>query len=303
LDKAEIVKRATALLTDIENDTLAIELLIAKALSLARLAADDDAIEWLSYEMTGYNIRTAVGGRYAILTSRWDGQSDKGYLGPAASIAHTVATMTQTLDVHKQLQPSGEYMMVQQNDKAKKVHEWSSAIEPLARVVSSVKAQLYLFGSRVLEAALFSDTSKSIFERYQSSVDRHLAQKASKAFEKLPHVFERLREGDTEAISHALTSCRRIIDSFADSVFPAQAEPFTVNGQELDVTAPKTKNRVRAFLSGKITSTSRRDRMNKNLGALYDRVSAGVHSDVTTDEAQALVLNTYLLLGEIVSLP
>jgi len=43
--------------------------------------------------------------------------------------------------------------------------------------------------------------------------------------------------------------------------------------------------------------------MNKNLGALYDRVPAGVHSDVAIDEARALVLNTYLLLGEIISLP
>jgi hypothetical protein len=56
-------------------------------------------------------------------------------------------------------------------------------------------------------------------------------------------------------------------------------------------------------MAEKITSSNRRDRLNKNLGALYDRVSAGVHADVTIDEAQALVLNTYLLLGEIVSLP
>ncbi len=56
-------------------------------------------------------------------------------------------------------------------------------------------------------------------------------------------------------------------------------------------------------MTGRIKSGSRRERINKNLGALYDRVSAGVHADVTIDEAQALVLNTYLLLGEIVSIP
>jgi hypothetical protein len=56
-------------------------------------------------------------------------------------------------------------------------------------------------------------------------------------------------------------------------------------------------------MAGRIKSSSRRDRLNKNLGALYDRVSAGVHADVTVDEAQALVLNTYLLLGEILSVP
>jgi hypothetical protein len=43
-------------------------------------------------------------------------------------------------------------------------------------------------------------------------------------------------------------------------------------------------------MTGRIKSGSRRERINKNLGALYDRVSAGVHADVTIDEAQALVL-------------
>lgn len=56
-------------------------------------------------------------------------------------------------------------------------------------------------------------------------------------------------------------------------------------------------------MATRIKSASRRERINKNLGMLYDRLSAGVHADVTVDEAQALVLNTYLLLGELVSLP
>ena len=37
--------------------------------------------------------------------------------------------------------------------------------------------------------------------------------------------------------------------------------------------------------------------------ASFDRVSAGVHSDVGADEARALVLQTYLLLGELLLLP
>jgi hypothetical protein len=151
--------------------------------------------------------------------------------------------------------------------------------------------------------AQFSNTSKSIFERYQTGVDAELGSKAASAFEKLPHVFERLQNGEGEAVSHALTSCRRIIDSFADAVFPPRPEPVIIDGPPLDCSAARTKNRIRAFVAGKISSGSRRERINKNLGALYDRVSAGVHSDVTVGEAQALVLNTYLLLGEILLAP
>jgi hypothetical protein len=39
------------------------------------------------------------------------------------------------------------------------------------------------------------------------------------------------------------------------------------------------------------------------MASIYDRVCAGVHADVDSGEARALVLHTYLLLGEILSLP
>ncbi|KCV45596.1 hypothetical protein L506_0498 [Bordetella bronchiseptica GA96-01] len=35
---------------------------------------------------------------------------------------------------------------------------------------------------------------------------------------------------------------------------------------------------------------------------LFDRVSSGVHKDISSEEARALFLNTYLFLGEILHL-
>jgi hypothetical protein len=211
--------------------------------------------------------------------------------------------MSHVLEAEKQLQPSGDHAIPLQREKVKNVAKWAAAIAPLKKIISDINAQLHMFADRVLIEAQFSDTSKTIFERYQTAVDRALANHAFEAFSKLPHVFERLSNGDPEAISHAMTSCRRIIDGFANSVFPARTEPVSVRGQNLDCAIDKTKNRIRAYIASKITSDSRYERMNRNLGSLYDRVSAGVHSEVTVEEAQALVLNTYLLLGEIVSLP
>ena len=42
--------------------------------------------------------------------------------------------------------------------------------------------------------------------------------------------------------------------------------------------------------------------LRRTLGDLYDRVSTGVHGDVTSDEARFLFLNTYLYLGEVLAL-
>jgi CHASE1-domain containing sensor protein len=74
--------------------------------------------------------------------------------------------------------------------KAKKVLGWAEAMEPLEKVIASVKSQMHLFASRVLVEAQFSETSKTIFERYQATVDRQLTNKAAQAFQKLPYVFE-----------------------------------------------------------------------------------------------------------------
>lgn len=242
MDKAEVAKLAHALLSDIEAGALPIELLVAKALNLAKVFPDDEAIEWLSYEVSGYDSSTPVGEEYAILTNRWDGKSEKGFFGSVSSLANTIATMSQLLQVYKQLQPSGQHAIPQQIEKAKQVHKWATAMAPLEKVISNVKVQLHLFAARILVEAQFSETSKSIFDGYQLVVDKELASKAAQAFEKLPYVFERLRIGEIEAVSHALTSCRRIVDSFADAVFPAQDKPVVVDGQELDCSTAKTKN-------------------------------------------------------------
>jgi hypothetical protein len=82
-------------------------------------------------------------------------------------------------------------------------------------------------------------------------------------------------------------------------MFPATDVPVMVEGRGLDCGKDKPRNRLRAYMAANMTSKSRRDRINKNLGELYSKVSAGVHADVDVDEARALVLNTYLFLGEI----
>ena len=207
--------------------------------------------------------------------------------------------MQQTLQAHKDLVPSGDYAIVQQNEKVKQVNSWAQAISPLQKVISAIKTQMLIFASRTRAEAQFSETSRSIFEEYQSEVDKILSERAGQAFERFPAVFERLGRRDPEAISHALSTCRRIIDAFADAMFAARDVPVLVDGQPLDCGKDKPRNRLRAYLAANMPSKSRRDRLNKNLGERYSKISAGVHSDVTVDEARALVLNTYLFLGEI----
>jgi hypothetical protein len=111
-----------------------------------------------------------------------------------------------------------------------------------------------------------------------------------------------LQEDDAEAISQALTTCRRIIEAFADAVYPPTADTILLGGNTVTLDASKYKNRLNAYIAARTDSSARRDKLRQNINNLYDRVSAGVHSDVTSEEAFSLFLNVYLFLGEVLQL-
>ena len=54
----------------------------------------------------------------------------------------------------------------------------------------------------------------------ESDVDTLIYEHCGDVLDKIPAVMDRLAEGDQEAVSQGLTTCRRIIESFADSTYP-----------------------------------------------------------------------------------
>ena len=113
-------------------------------------------------------------------------------------------------------------------------------------------------------------------------------------------IHHRLAAGDSEAISQALNTVRRVIKAFADAVFPATDVPAKVGDQSVPGSgSDKVLNRIKVYVTTGCTSASRSDRLTRNLRQIYERASVGSHGDVTAEEAQALFLQTYLTLGEI----
>jgi hypothetical protein len=63
-----------------------------------------------------------------------------------------------------------------------------------------------------------------IFERHRLRVESFLSQISPRVLEQFTAAYRRAREDDAESKTHALTTCRRILESVADVVFPPQAE-------------------------------------------------------------------------------
>ncbi len=122
--------------------------------------------------------------------------------------------------------------------------------------------------------------------------------------------FERFESGDPEALTHALTSCRRLFQTVADAVFPAQNGPFIDSrGRSRKVGTEEYKNRLLAFFDQKVQSNTTAamaqaeiEAIASRLDALYEKACKGVHADVSVDEVRLVLISVYLLLAVVVRL-
>lgn len=294
---------ARDLLDDIELSRLPPESLLMKASRLARLTGFSQIQRWLDFELRGYDSQDPISLKYMLQTGRWiDFGKKKGYWGPLAQIDASIESSKLQLQTMQLPSLSGDYVTIAIREVIQASTGINSLVMSLSGVRSRVLALLHDFASMVYYERLFSGLAETIFEKYKARVDILIADRCGDVLEKLPYAYDRLSEGDPEAVSQALNTCRRVIDAFSDAVFPPSDRPIEVNGTQLALGQSHHQNRINAHIMKIVQSNSRKKRLRQTLANLYDRVSTGVHHDVSPAEARALVLSTYLFLGEVLEL-
>jgi hypothetical protein len=153
-------------------------------------------------------------------------------------------------------------------------------------------------------------TSSSIFDRHRQRVDEYLMALSPDVLEKFNAAYRRANDGDHESLTHALTSCRRILVAIADIVFPAQ-DLLWRDGSGIDhvVDADRYRNRIYAFLAEASASGSMKrvtsaavDDLATRIESLSDSGGKGVHASVAQSEVDLCVIQTYLLAGELLTI-
>lgn len=311
---------ARELLDDIELSRLGPEQLLLKASRLARLLEDSNTREWIEFELRGY-ANTESGRHYMTTFNRWiDVKTQSGYWQPLASLGAWLIAMQSEIqqlripDVNVSISSSNPHERVtgMEGSNIAKVSEPVStiltrleyrtkAVAQLRQIQSRVLAEIHSFAVSAYYGLAFQRVAESIFRDHQEAIDDLIRTHAGDVLEKIPAITARLSEGDPEAISQALNSCRRMIKAFADAVQPAQSIEVKDGDETYSIGTDRVLDRIKYFLSQRCSSKTRRDRINKNLRAVWDRASAGTHSDVTPDEGRTLFLQCYLTLGEILT--
>jgi hypothetical protein len=307
---------AEELLKEIELSEQPLQTSLLKAYRLARLMANAEMERRLRLELYGYP-REREYDNLMIVMGRLYNRSDRMYnyyqpLGQIEAMLHAEQDRLRALRVPDISWSSADPNAVtsvlynpitQALDKVGlDMKATVGRIGQLSGIVARVIAQLHAYASTVYHNLRFSGLQDTFFENHRRLIDARLSDKCSDILNKVPAVYQRLVEGDAEAISQALNTCRRMIDSFADEIYPPTEGTAMVDGVALKVGPQHHQNRICAYIAAHCDSKTRRKRLRDLMTNLYDRVCAGVHADITAEEARFLFIETYLFLGEVLSL-
>jgi hypothetical protein len=298
-----VIELAREIIDNIELSEYDAQSLLLKATRLARYVDNEEMRAWLRFEMQGYVSGNDVSEKYMTRTGRWtDKAENKGYWGPYAQIDATIKSSDARLKQLRIPDSSSDSANVIVINISNQIVSVTSTITKLGGIKSRVISILHDFATNVYYERIFDNLAESIFDEYKRKVDLLIAENSGDVIEQIPSVIARLSDNDTESISQALTTCRRIIDSFANHIFPPNDETYNIGGNELSLKADRVLNRLNVYIHQHSSSESRRKKLRQNLQNLYERVSAGVHADVDEQEARNLFFNVYLILGEILTL-
>ncbi|MEO7512473.1 MAG: hypothetical protein ABIZ91_12005 [Gemmatimonadaceae bacterium] len=312
---------ARDLVDDLELSRLGPEQLLLKASRLARLLGDEQTYAWLRWEVSGYPNAPQSKAAMVRFGRLLNLEATIGYWQPLAGVLGAARTME--IELQSLRIPDVTFAPTSANpneivtgfagahvstaakpvsDVLSRRQNLSTAITNLSSIRSKVIGAVHEFAVSHYHRLAFGALAENIFGSYRTSVDAGLASMAPDVVQKIPSLYARLAEGDAEAVSQAMNTLRRMIKATADNLQPASDVPLQIGGQSYEIGTDKVLNRLAAYVAARTDSKSRRDRLRRSLQDIWDRASASTHGDISTIEARSLFLQSYLLLGEILSL-
>jgi hypothetical protein len=328
---AELVRVA---LDEADDMSVPVSAVARKALRVARLRNDWEAQWWLTLEMSTVDerphsagkafsvevvahltreeydaigqrvVRKFMNGPRLISKDRWHAQG----IPDTEPYIRTLEEQIAALTVPDGLHPVDLY---QRSDdiltlKAKLNHSLMEARSVTGRWRNEIADYL----SRTERELLFGQVNADVFERNRTWVDKQLAAIAPQALVQFAAAYRRHGEGDPEARAHALTSCRRVLKTLADALYPATNEEVEgVDGKTRKMTDDKYIARLCEFAAEKTRGSASRAVLVGQIKALGDRLGAlnalsskGVHDQVSADEVDQCLIQTYLAVGDLLRL-
>lgn len=175
-------------------------------------------------------------------------------------------------------------------------------------VLERIKQRAHDFLSQSEKQLIYGQLHADIFEQNRQYVDLKLGQLCPEALMKFIEAYQRLKDNTPESRAQATTSCRRLLKSLADQLYPPSNNQITgVDGKIRVLDKEKYISRLWQYVferigrsaSGELLFVQVQDLGNR-IDRLYDLTNKGVHDEVSEFEVNQCVIQTYLLIGDLI---
>lgn len=298
-------------------------------MKIARLVNDLEGQTWLSYEYGGYPTTkdgyiTDDAWKYAIRHGRGFYNKDKErriFTELAAELEESITNSRVALNNYSTqgFSVSGEYALMATSRMTESVHQATNnllnAAKRYEQRLSILKAQFYEYALKWHIDLQFGKTAKKVFEEYQEKVSLFFSDLSATTLQKLSAIENLMEDGNPERYSQVLTSCRRLWEDTAKTLFeetlPNYKEKMfkTKSGKEIDVSGDHHNNKLSAVIETLQEKAAKNTLVGSEIIYLIDWMeqinklqSSGVHSEITREEAMQCIIHTYIALGDILKL-
>lgn len=329
LNKIEKALEACEKVIDgIEDSTITTESALLQCSKIARLTNDEENLIWLQYEYGGYpknNDGRVISDAWNIAYKKGRGYQKDGKLyiftELASELEEKITAQQKAVGnfTTNGASVSGELALLAMDRLTTNVHR--STITMVADVaiaqkrLASLKAQYYEYALKKHIELNFGNVATDVFARYREQVDLAFSELSKETLLKLQAIEGKINSGNPEMYSQALTTCRRLFESTAVELFYKHFPDYkdkvykTKSGAEIDVSGNHYKNKLSAVIEKLEDKSMKKTLVGSNVIYLLDWIDnlsnlqcEGVHSDITKEDAERCILQTYMCLGDVLTL-
>lgn len=315
-------------LDGVEEGTMLTSSALLLCLKIARLLNDQESLIWLQYENNGYP--TSIDGylfdkAWTIANSHGRGYVCDGkpfvYIELAAELEEKINAQQNAINNFSTqgISASGDYAVIAMNSLTNSV---ISNTNMLIASITQNQKRLSILRSRYYDYALkkhieisFGNVATDIFSEYRKRVENYFSILSKETILKLQAIEDKINSDNPEMYSQALTTCRRLFESTANELFdkyyPGYADKkyITKSGREIDISGDHYKNKLAAVIEKLEEKSVSKSIVGSNILYLLDWIDnlnkiqcKGVHSDVAKQDAVRCIIQTYICLGDILTL-
>lgn len=329
LNKIEKALEACEKVIDgIEDSTITTESALLQCSKIARLTNDEENLIWLQYEYGGYpknNDGRVISDAWNIAYKKGRGYQKDGKLyiftELASELEEKITAQQKAVGnfTTNGASVSGELALLAMDRLTTNVHR--STITMVADVaiaqkrLASLKAQYYEYALKKHIELNFGNVATDVFARYREQVDLAFSELSKETLLKLQAIEGKINSGNPEMYSQALTTCRRLFESTAVELFSKHFPDYkdkvykTKSGAEIDVSGNHYKNKLSAVIEKLEDKSMKKTLVGSNVIYLLDWIDnlsnlqcEGVHSYITKEDAERCILQTYMCLGDVLTL-